>query len=80
MNDYRFEELKKDLSTGREVEFQYKGNKYSISHNKEGWYLTRFGDDTEQSFANSNDLLKYGTIEAKTLNEIWDEVIVESIF
>jgi hypothetical protein len=40
--DYSYEELVKDLSLGHEVEFSYQGEKYSISRNENGWFLTKF--------------------------------------
>jgi len=78
--DYSYEELKSDLATGHEVEFYYNGHKYSISNNKFGWYLTKYYDENYQSFKTVNELLERGKINRKTLEEIWDEVDVETIF
>ena len=78
--DYSYEELKRDLKVGHEVEFYYQNHKYSISNNKDGWYLTKYFDENDQSFKTSQELLKNGRIDSKTLEEIWNEVKVETIF
>ncbi|AFK85432.1 MULTISPECIES: hypothetical protein [Thermoanaerobacterium] len=77
---YSYLELKEDLSIGHEVEFLYNGEKYSISHNEKGWYLTKFSDNIYQSFCNSEELLKKALINNKRIEEIWDNVVVESVF
>lgn len=45
---YDFLELKHDLTIGHEVEFLYMKNKYSISNNAEGCYLTKYGEEVWQ--------------------------------
>jgi len=77
---YSYLELKEDLSIGHEVEFLYNNEKYSISHNEKGWYLTRFSDNVYQSFNDSEELLEKALIGNKHIKEIWDNVVVESIF
>lgn len=77
---YDFLELKDDLTIGHEVEFLYMKNKYSISNNAEGCYLTKYGEEEYQSFNDYEELLENAVIDNKTLEEIWDDVIVEWVF
>lgn len=77
--NYTFEELKKDLSTGRELTFIYEGQKYSISHGKDGSYLTKHGIGWE-NFKNYEELLSNATINSCKLQVIWDNIKIESIF
>lgn len=77
---YKYAELKSDLLMGREVEFYYKDDKYSISNNKEGWYLTKFYSGKDQAFKTVEELLEYGRIDSKKIEEIWEKVKVDTIF
>lgn len=36
---YTFKQLKKDLLVGREIEFKYNGNLYSLTNSSKGWAL-----------------------------------------
>jgi hypothetical protein len=78
---YSFDELKKDLDIGHEVEFYYHEDRYSISCNKEGWYLTKFYDsESHQAFNTHEELLENGKINSESLREIWDDVRIDIIF
>lgn len=77
---YSYLELKDDLKIGHEVEFLYNNRKYSISHNADGWYLTEFFMENYQSFDSYEELLEKGTINQMRLEEIWNDVIVKTIF
>jgi hypothetical protein len=77
---YAYNELITDLEIGHEIEFYYKGNKYSITHNNTGWFLSQFNSEEYQSFTNYENLLKHAKIELKTLKEIWSDIKLESIF
>lgn len=76
---YSYEDLKRDLGIGHELHFKYRGKQYSISNNKDGWYLSEFYADY-QSVTDTNELLEIGTIDGKYLKDIWDDVEVEAIF
>ncbi|WP_055666121.1 hypothetical protein [Desnuesiella massiliensis] len=71
-----FEELEVYLLGGGEVEFYYKDELYSISHNTQGWYLSKYGNQEYQTFKDCEDLLENAVIESRELSEIWDEVRV----
>ncbi|MGG0934510.1 hypothetical protein ABHN11_00045 [Brevibacillus centrosporus] len=77
--DYTLEDLKRDLETGHEVHFRYKGKDYSISNSQNGWHLCEFYKD-DQTFETQSDLLKNGKINGKHLSEIWEAVEVTTIF
>lgn len=64
-----FEELEVYLSCGGEVEFYYKGELYSISHNNEGWYLSKYGDEQYQKFMDYEELLENAVIDSKKLEK-----------
>ncbi|OXM13371.1 hypothetical protein [Paenibacillus herberti] len=80
MLKYSFEELANDLKIGHEVEFSFQGDQYSISHNKSEWHFTKFGDDKFETYPNCISLLKDARINSKSIENIWDEVEVNSIF
>lgn len=77
---YTFKELSNDLETGHEVEFWFQENKYSISHNKNGWFFTKFGDETYQTYPDHVSLLENTKIGSKSIKDIWNDVKVESVF
>lgn len=78
---YTFEKMLEDLAIGHEVEFKYKGEKYSISTNKDGWYLTKYSDwENYQSFKTYMDLINRSNIDNKKIKDIWKDVKVESVF
>lgn len=73
--EYNFENLKEDLSIGLEIEFIYNGERYSISHNPQGTYLTKYTDwKNYQIFEDWKELLNEATIDGKMIEEIWDSV------
>lgn len=76
--EYTFEDLKRDLGIGHEVQFRYIGKEYSISHSQNGWHLCEFYKD-EQTFNTQWELLNYGTINGTHLSEIWHGVEVTVI-
>jgi hypothetical protein len=78
--EYSYHELKEDLSIGHELHFYYGKEKYSISYNHEGWYLTQYGNEEDQAFMNSEELLEKATIDNKSLEEIWKDIIIDVIF
>ncbi|GAA0352354.1 hypothetical protein [Bacillus horti] len=77
---YTFEELVKDLEMGHEVEFWFEDNKYSISHNENGWFFKKFGDEFFQTYTDPSSLLAKVKVDSKSLKEIWNEVKIESVF
>jgi hypothetical protein len=76
---YSYDELCRDLDIGHELHFKYKEKEYSISHTIEGSYLSEFYGEY-QSFNDHAELLQKGTIEGKSLKDIWDDVEVTTIF
>lgn len=73
--EYTYKQLEDDLAIGLEVHFSYKDEKYSISNNEGGWYLTKYSDpDNYQTFSRYYELLKNGIIDGKSLSEVWDDV------
>ncbi len=73
--NYSYDDLVDDLILGQEVEFRYKSDKYSISVNEKGWYLTRYGFEKYESFNDIWDLLENARIDSMSLRSIWDKVI-----
>lgn len=61
-----FEQLKQYISIGDEIEFSYKGKKYSITY----WYPSDNEDDVWISFC---EFYKE-TTEVKTADELWNDV------
>lgn len=78
--DYTFENLKHDLSIGHEIEFNFSGRKFSIINTQAGWSLAEYYKDDIQLFSSHQDLLQYGNIDGKVLQDIWSLVTVETIY
>jgi hypothetical protein len=79
--EYTYLDLVNDLETGREIEFFLNSEKYSISHNNGGWYLTKFSEpDIYQSFKNHQELLVNAVIEHKNLEKIWGMAVDVTIY
>lgn len=70
---YSFSDLKEDLKMGMEIEFYYNKSRYAISNNERGWFLSKYGDDNYQMFQDVDELLRYATVDCKTLKEIWND-------
>lgn len=48
MEKYNFDDLSKELKMGREIEFEYNNDQYSITNSVDGyWYLYRDSTKTE---------------------------------
>lgn len=69
-----FEELKEQVGWGEEFSFYYQNEKYWISKNADGHYLTKVNGSKTQSFSTSEELLLHSKIDGKTLIEIWDDI------
>lgn len=74
-----YNELLEYLKLGDEIEFKYKNKKYSINCGQKNWYLTEYYS-VNQEFSDTNELLKYGRIDGKTIKEVWNDVEVTAIF
>ena len=75
---YDYNNLKEDILIGREIEFSYNGNKYSISNNKKGFFLTKFEEDYS-TFNTIEELLDKATIDGIKLDEIFKSGNVKDI-
>lgn len=70
----KYKEILERVSWGEEFFFLYNNEKYWISQNKSGFYLTRVRDSSTQPFLTPQDLFKNGIVDGKTLAEIWTEI------
>lgn len=79
--DYSYKELEEDLSMGHEIEFIYKGEKYSITQAHNGWNFMKFYDyETIQVFQDEQDLLRNAKIGSDYLKDIWNDVKVTTVY
>lgn len=69
-----YKEFKARVELGEEFQFYFQEESYWVSQNAEGYYLTRETDSDSQSFTSANDLFEKGTIEGKTLFELWEQI------
>lgn len=68
--NYTTEDLERDLSIGREIEFTYQNEKYSISRIDSGFSFTRFYDPSSiQNFKDYSELLKNARIGDELLTD-----------
>lgn len=69
-----YKEFRERVELGEEFQFYFQEESYWISQNADGYYLTRVKDGDSQSFTSANDLFEKGTIEGKTLFELWEQI------
>lgn len=70
----KYEELIERVSWGEEFSFQYHGEKYWISQNSNGHYLTRVSDGYSQDFKTTEELFEKARIDSKTILQMWEEI------
>ena len=71
--NYSYEDLKRDLNFDTQVSFSYQDHIYHINKHSNQWHISDYELDF-QSFSTTEELLKQGTLEGKSLKEIWDHV------
>lgn len=62
------------VKNGMEYNFYLDGDEYWISHNAEGYYLTRVKDTACQEFKTSEELFRDARVDGKAIFEIWEEI------
>lgn len=70
----KFEEYKTLVQCGMEYNFYIDDAEYWISHNEDGYYLTRVIDSYTQEFSSSDELFQNARICGKTISELWDVI------
>lgn len=70
----KYEELIERVGWGEEFLFEYCGEKYWISQNHKGRYLTRVSDGYSQDFNSTNELFNSAKINGKTILQLWNEI------
>ena len=70
----KYKDIIERVSWGEEFFFFYNGEKYWISQNESGFYLTRVKGSKTQSFQTAQELFENGLVEEKTLAEIWHTI------
>jgi hypothetical protein len=78
--DYTFDNLKQDLSMGREIEFIYLDRRFSITNTPYGWSLAEFYKEEIQIYSSHQELLLNGTVDGSILQDIWSHVRVDAVF
>ena len=69
-----FKDFKDLVRCGMEYNFYIKEMEYWISHNSDGFYLTRVEDGFTQEFKSSEELFAKGKIDGKRIEEHWDVI------
>ena len=72
----RYGDLVERVGWGEEFLFEYHGEKYWISQNPNGRYLTRESDGFSQDFQSTNELFEKARIEGKLISQIWKEILI----
>ena len=70
----KYEDLLERVGWGEEFLFEYHGEKYWISQNPSGRYLTRESDGYSQDFKSANELFDKARVEGKSVLQIWEEI------
>lgn len=75
MEEYmKYKDILERVSWGEEFFFFYHNEKYWISENESGFYLTRVRDSYTQPFSTAQDLFENGIVEEKTLVDVWNAI------
>ena len=83
MEKYSFKEFYNDLSIGREIEFEYKGKKYSITKTPNGWSFSRFYEvnvNNIQNFSTYQELITAAKIDDNLFMSVFDEIVITTIY
>ena len=70
----KYNEIKERVGWGEEFFFIYQSEKYWISQNAKGFYLTQVKNSNTQTFKTYEELFEKGLVDGKTLTEIWDDI------
>lgn len=78
--NYTFPEFQQNILHGREVEFKFESNMYSITNTPSGFCFAKFHDaDSVECFEHASELLEKVRINGKTFEEIFDQNAFELI-
>lgn len=78
--EYSFDEFIKDVKMGREIEFIYNENMYFVTRDKRGWLLIKCVDTTSQSFNSPDSLINNAKIGSECLIDLWEKIILETVY
>ncbi|MEK5417229.1 hypothetical protein BSK49_16410 [Paenibacillus odorifer] len=81
--DYGITDLESDLSIGREIEFTFENERYSISRVSTGFSFTKYNEpSTMQNYTDHTELLGNAKIGNELLTDIFKErrIKIEVIF
>ncbi len=74
-----FDEFIDEILCGREIEFSCRDEYFFIGNEKNGVYLSNVSKDNVQYFSNHAELVEQAKIFDLTLEEIWEEIMIEYI-
>lgn len=77
---YSYEEFIEDLNLGHEVEFDLNDFHFLISYNEDGWYCVKQNEEVQLRYDSVEQLISKSKIEGKTIKELWNHIIVTSVF
>ncbi|MBE7012401.1 MAG: hypothetical protein E7415_06985 [Ruminococcaceae bacterium] len=80
LNDRSLGALVYLIQQGREFEFFYNGILCFISCSESDKEVSLWIDKTEYAFDNVTQLIEYKAFEDKSLLEIWNDVVFETLF
>ncbi|MFC7441831.1 hypothetical protein [Laceyella putida] len=75
-----YEQLIDYLNMGREVEFTYKGEQYSITVTPDGFSFCKSNSDQPENFQTLSNLLDQIRIADQRLEQIWSDVQVDFVY
>lgn len=67
----KYKEFMVMVERGMEYNFYINDEEYWISHNPDGYYVTRVKDSYTKAFKTSDELFKNARINEKTILELW---------
>lgn len=70
----KYKNIIERVSWGEEFFFLYNNEKYWISQNGSGFYLTRVRGSVSQSFKTAKELFEMGFVEGRSISEIWKDI------
>lgn len=76
---YLYTDFVEDLKLGSEIEFSYKDIPYFVFYDDRGTVLINLKDKITHIFENDDDFLDSQIFESKILQQVWDDINIDTV-
>ncbi|SFT02902.1 hypothetical protein [Marininema halotolerans] len=86
MDDYSFDDFKRDLRIGHEIELCYKGQIYVVAYSPYDsserilLFYKAYDEESILEYKSTEEFLQRGSINGNKLEDLWEDIVVEMIF